>query len=755
MSLAFIILAVLVTTPALPLSIPATVAAQTAPATPTPPGTVWQARVVSNSAWATSGTGSIFRVRVVGRPGANIEVRRLGEVLSAPAGSKPEYGPDAAEFAPLPKGMWEVVVPELNLSLEVWADGTNLAVIEFVEVPAWQATATAAVTPPAPTPLAGLTWQGRIVSESSSETVAGSIIRVRVVDQVGLGVGLATPVDLIGANVTGFKADELGPDVTEFVALSEGDYIITPAGLNTELRVSLKPLTRLVVEFAPVLPTPTPTATAPVPTPRPGTPTATATATPSPTPTPTPRPQWIAAVERREPVAGPWSSVVVRVDGLAGTPVTISAGNFEATCLTGSKEGYGDFACELGGLAPGRYDVSVPALELALPLSIPQAEFIAVGFRQEPPPPEPLIWQTSVEQNTNGPVAAPALHSAVAVVVEGRAGQVVRLANARGFEAFCETGTKPEYGPFACEFGGLWPGVYTISPANLPVSYSLFVDGSGFALISFAARPAPTATPSPAATPLLGQGAVPKRSETGSGAQPATPTPTRRVTPTATRRATSVTPTPTPSATLTPTPAYAWVGRVLEESQTTPGTLVVRALGLKDHPVRLQSGSWQISGLTGTKPEQGDFAVEFAGLAPGQYLVVLEGLAELPVQLKPGYFMLVEFRYEVASAPPPTVERRGWVGAITANTNGDSPAGGVWSIVLVKVAGSEGLPVRIFNDGFATECITGTKPEFGPGACQVGGLWPGAYRVQPEGIPASVDVYLDGQGAATIEFWQQ
>ncbi|MFQ5613374.1 MAG: hypothetical protein ACE5H9_14705 [Anaerolineae bacterium] len=713
-------------------------------ATPTPAGTVWQARIVSNTAWATPKTGSIIRVSVEGRPGISIELRHEGNVLSAPAGSKPEFGPSAAEFAPIPEGLWTVVVPDLDTGLDVWADGTNLIVVEFAEVPAWQATATAAATPPSPTPLAGVAWTGRIVSEEPSQTSAGGIIRVRVVDQVGLGVGLATPYDLIGSNVTGFKPEEVGPDVTEFVALGAGDYTITPAGLNADLRVILNPFTLLTVEFAPIPATATPTPTPVPPTPRPP------TDTPTLSPTPTPFSQWVAAVERRETVGGLWSSVVAQVEGLENVPVNIAAGNFAATCLTGRDSGEGDFACELGGLTAGRYQVSLPEVGLSLPLLVGPAEAVTLGFRRETLPDGPPVWQAELEQNTNSAYGSLEHSSALAVSVEGRVGQVVRLSNVRGFEALCETGTKPEYGPFACEFGGLEPGVYTVSPANIPAAYSLFVDGVGFARVAFTASAAPAMTPTPAATAIVGLGAAPHRSAAGGGALPATATsaPVRQPTPTAR-------PTATPTIAPTPTPAFAWVGRVVEESQNAPGTLAVLALGLKDHPVVVRSGAWQTRGLTGTKPEHGDFAVEFGGLPPGEYVVELAGLAEMTVDMKPGQFVLVEFRYDLAPTPTPAAEKGGWVGTITHNTNSDSPAGGVWSILLVKVHGSQGLPVTIGNDGFSTQCLTGTKPEFGPGACQVGGLWPGLYRVQPEGIPASVEVFLDGQGAATVEFWIQ
>ncbi len=54
------------------------------------------------------------------------------------------------------------------------------------------------------------------------------------------------------------------------------------------------------------------------------------------------------------------------------------------------------------------------------------------------------------------------------------------------------------------------------------------------------------------------------------------------------------------------------------------GAIGVRAAGLKDHPVVIRSGGWQSpTQMTGTKEELGQYATEFGGLAPGEYIVEL------------------------------------------------------------------------------------------------------------------------------------
>jgi hypothetical protein len=186
------------------------------------------------------------------------------------------------------------------------------------------------------------------------------------------------------------------------------------------------------------------------------------------------------------------------------------------------------------------------------------------------------------------------------------------------------------------------------------------------------------------------------------------------------------------------------------------GTIVVRVLGVKDQPVVLRSGPWMARGFTGSKPEYGDFAVEFGGLNQGDFSVELEGQGTmLPIKLQPGGFLLVEFRYDVLPTPTPTPRAGIWVGSVTRNTSGDARAG-AWSTIIVKIPGVDGLPVTLDSGGgFTTTCITGTKPEHGPGACEVGGLWPANYRITPQGLGPSVDVWLDGAGSATVEFWIQ
>jgi len=153
----------------------------------------------------------------------------------------------------------------------------------------------------------------------------------------------------------------------------------------------------------------------------------------------------------------------------------------------------------------------------------------------------------------------------------------------------------------------------------------------------------PTRTPSPTST----QTQTPTPLPTNTPSATLSPTPTSS--PTSTNIPTSI---PIPLPTATPTPELVWQGRIVERTETGAGTIGVRAIYLKDHPVILYSGGFHSEPqLTGTKPEIGDFGAEFGGLGPGDYTVDLVGIAEFELTLEPGEFVLVEFWEDVVDSP--------------------------------------------------------------------------------------------------------
>jgi LysM repeat protein len=143
----------------------------------------------------------------------------------------------------------------------------------------------------------------------------------------------------------------------------------------------------------------------------------------------------------------------------------------------------------------------------------------------------------------------------------------------------------------------------------------------------------------------------------------------------------------------------------------------------------------------------------FRGIPGGEYEVWIEGQPSKTIKAKvePGQRTLVEFKWEVVSTKL-IVSPAGWTGQVVENTSGTEPIGAA-SILVVRT-GAIGNKIRVTAPGgYEGICITGTKPEHGPGACDVGGLNAGTYQVILDGADIAVEVYLDGVGNATVEFW--
>jgi len=104
-------------------------------------------------------------------------------------------------------------------------------------------------------------------------------------------------------------------------------------------------------------------------------------------------------------------------------------------------------------------------------------------------------------------------------------------------------------------------------------------------------------------------------------------------------------PPPTP-------PAYwgQWMGRITQSDCTDQDTwehrsvIRVSVIGLKDLPVKVSSNGFETTGLTGTKPEYGEYAVEFAPFNQGIYTITPEGLGtSIQVRLDGRCTAYVEF----------------------------------------------------------------------------------------------------------------
>ncbi|MFQ5610656.1 MAG: LysM peptidoglycan-binding domain-containing protein [Anaerolineae bacterium] len=185
-------------------------------------------------------------------------------------------------------------------------------------------------------------------------------------------------------------------------------------------------------------------------------------------------------------------------------------------------------------------------------------------------------------------------------------------------------------------------------------------------------------------------------------------------------------------------------------------TLIIRTDDQPGKRVRIKSDALQAAADSGNFPEFGNPVVAFQGIPSGIYEVWIEGedSERARAKLDPGERAFVEFQYVLVSQEPTTRAPTGWSGRVVSNTSGATPGNGVWSILTVR-GPAAGLPIILTSEGggFQATCILGTKPEFGPAACQFGGLWPGHYIAQVDGAGIGVEIFLDGVGNAEIEFF--
>jgi hypothetical protein len=591
---------------------------------------VWEGRLISDISGQSPG-GTIIRVSVIGVAGLPIEVSSThgGWSTTLLSGSKPELGPYAAEFAGLMPGSYVITPQGTGASITVEADGTNIIVVEFVQVPG-QATS----TPGPPTPVTE--WGAEILDVTTNMDLRGSVLRVSVVGKVGSPVEVST---LAGWSTTGFTGTkpEYGDYVVEFAALQRGNYVIRPQGVDTELQVWLDGRSYVFVEFrrregyVPATPAPT-------------------TAPPSPPPAPV------------------------------------------ATTVT-----------------------ATPPVVTGTPSAAPS------------PVPTPVtVWTGEVVSNTSAQEYAGYL-STIQIVVEGMKGLPVNV-RAGGWNATTVTGTKPECGDFCLEFGGLGPSLYTIAPQGLGATVDVVVEGGGLALIKFTSR-------------LI----VP--------AAPASPPTPARATITASATEATVSPTVPPSPTATAAPQMIWAARTLwNTSGPAPmggffSAIQVSVAGLKGLPVEIRSGGWSASALTGTKPDCGEFCLEFGGLSGSTYVITPEGLGINHLVTVDGEgFAVVEFYQTPAQAGPEV-----WSGRVAENVSGGGTTG-YFATIQVVVEGKKWLPVELRAGGWSATELTGTKPSCGGYCLEFGGLAPGTYVITPQNLGVSVTVTVDEGGFARVEF---
>ena len=132
--------------------------------------------------------------------------------------------------------------------------------------------------------------------------------------------------------------------------------------------------------------------------------------------------------------------------------------------------------------------------------------------------------------------------------------------------------------------------------------------------------------------------------------------------PTAVSKPKVVPPTAVPAPVVAPPPPIVppvpvqWVGYVLTTTTKYVAlgeVLRVSVIGQKDLPVTVSTETWSVKGLTGTKPEYGEYACEFAPLGVGTFAITPEGLGvSLDVELDGMGVTYVEFSQRPGGKPP-------------------------------------------------------------------------------------------------------
>lgn len=616
----------------------------------------------------------------------------------------------------------------LTLTLFVVAS----AVLAMLHLPASPVDAQGATT---------LVWEGRLISDISGQSLGGTIIRVSVVGVAGLPIEVSSAHGGWSTSLLSGSKPELGPYAAEFAGLMAGQYVITPQGTGASLTVDADGTDIITVEFVQVL----------------------GQASPTPVP-PTSVTEWEAKVLDFTTNMDLRGTVLrVSVVGKIGLPVEVATlAGWSTTGFTGTKPEYGDYVVEFAALQRGNYVIRPQGVDTELQLWLDGRSYVFVEFRRRegyvpptptpttPPPPSPppapvattvtatppvvtgtpsaapspvptpvTVWTGEVVSNTSAQRYAGYL-STIQVVVEGMKGLPVNV-RAGGWNATAVTGTKPECGDFCLEFGGLGPSLYTIAPQGLAATVDVVVEGGGLALIKFTSQLIMPAAPAP------------------------TPTPARATI--------TASPTVPPSPTATAAPQMVWAARTLWNTSGPAPTggffsaIQVSVAGLKGLPVEIRSGGWNATALTGTKPECGEFCLEFGGLSGSTYVITPEGLGINHLVTVDGEgFAVVEFYQTPAQAAPEV-----WSGRVAENVSGGGTTG-YFAAIQVVVQGKKWLPVEIRAGGWSATELTGTKPSCGGYCLEFGGLTPGTYVITPQGLGVSVAVSVDEGGFARVEF---
>ncbi len=442
-----------------------------------------------------------------------------------------------------------------------------------------------------------------------------------------------------------------------------------------------------------------------------------------------PKKAWQPQGETPEPPAAEGSRVYGQVRGGAGKRVVLRGITFSAETTVGPDERY-----EIEKVPAGTYRIAVLGTDaVKIGVEVDGVHPVEVNFdlRAEIPP----VWTYTTEDGGPGPG-----FGVIRCRVQDKTDLPVRLWTDGWSGDVRRTGTKPEYGPDVCEFAPLNAGTYYLEPDGLGVRATVTLEENRVLWVIFQ----PQAEPEPAASESVIEGKV----ENGAGRQVRLSGPVEK----------STTVGEDERFRFTGLPAGTYALEVVgtdvrrEDLHLDGRNRVEVNLALPEPRESVVRGQVfdgagqrvQLIGPEGTQEQTvaDDETFAFTNLPAGTYTVRLPDVGVEQGDIRLDGTNTVEVRLAV---PP---QETGWV--FTVEDGGPGPGFGV---VRCEVKGRIDLPVRIWTRGW--EGIirrTGSKPEYGPYACEFAPLGGGTYFVEPEGLGVRAQVVVDGRRVVWVRF---